>query len=79
MSTFPLTITKLDSAIHSGEVESLTAPGVEGELTVLKNHVPLVTSLRSGVITIKNGEGVQTFDVEKGILEVSKSGTTVLL
>ena len=41
-----------------GVFDSVTCPGTEGELTVLKNHALFVTALKSGEITIKKGEAV---------------------
>jgi len=79
MSLFPLTITKLDSVQYLGEVESVTAPGVEGELTVLKNHEPLITTLKEGMVTVRKGEETFEFPTSRGILEVSKKGVTILL
>ncbi len=80
MNLFPLTITALDSVRYFGEAESLTCPGIEGEVTILKGHVPLITNMKSGKITVKkSGEEPLIFQAEKGILEVSKKGVTVLL
>jgi F-type H+-transporting ATPase subunit epsilon len=79
MSTFPLTITKLDGVVYSSEAESVTAPGADGELTVLKNHVPLLTPLKEGKIIVRNAGETFEFLATKGILEVSKKGVTILL
>lgn len=79
MSTFFLTITALDSVQYFGEAESVTCPGAEGELTILKDHMPLITNLKRGKITVKTVDGPLTFQAEKGILEVSKKGVTILL
>ena len=79
MSTFPLTITALDSVQYFGEAESVTCPASEGEVTILKNHVPFVTKLKKGKITARTSEGLLTFQAEKGILEVSKKGVTILI
>ncbi len=79
MSTFPLTITSLDRARYSGEAESVTCPAVEGEVTILKGHIPLITNLKKGEIIVKTEKDSLTFQVEKGILEVSKNRVTILL
>jgi F-type H+-transporting ATPase subunit epsilon len=73
-------IAKVNGILYHGEADSLTAPGSAGELTVLPNHIPLVTTLKPGRITIKkNGVEAEVFEVEKGILEVTKDAATVLL
>jgi len=76
---FPLTITTVTEQLFFGEARSVTFPGSEGELTVLKNHVPLITTLSKGIITVR-GEGEdRTFPVAHGLLEVSRDGVIVLM
>ena len=41
-----------DSKLFSGEVTSVTLPGIDGDLGVLNNHAPLITTLKVGEITI---------------------------
>lgn len=79
MHTFPITIAALDEVKYFGEAESVTCPGQEGELTILKDHEPLVTTLKEGKITVHKGEETFEFETKKGTLEVSKEGVTILL
>lgn len=81
MRSFPLTIATASKTHFEGEATSLTVPGSEGELTILKDHESLVSLLKPGTITarVSENEEPQTFDVEKGILEVHKGGVVVLL
>jgi len=79
MHSFPLTIAAVDKIYFQGDVISVTCPGVEGEVTILRGHVPFVTPLRPGTILIKTAEGEQTISVTRGILEGHKEGVTVLL
>ena len=81
MRSFPLTIATASETRFEGEAVSLTVPGSEGELTILKDHESLVSLLRPGTITARTeaSEDPQTFDIEKGILEVHKGGVVVLL
>ena len=73
-------IVKVNGIIWSGEVDSMVVPGAEGELTILPNHVPLVTTLRAGRIEVKkDGKEVFTEEVERGVLEVTGSRVSVLL
>lgn len=73
-------IAKVNGILYHGDAESLTAPGAEGELTVLPNHIPLVTTLKPGrVVVKKDGSEAEVFEVERGILEVTKDTATVLL
>ncbi len=73
-------IAKVNGILFHGDAESLTAPGVEGELSILGGHVPLVTTLKSGrVVVRKGGEEVFVREVDHGILEVTGGSATVLL
>jgi F-type H+-transporting ATPase subunit epsilon len=72
-------IAKVSEVLWSGVAKSATLPGSEGELTILPNHSPLATVLRSGRITVRAEDGEHVFDVDGGILEVNDSGATVLL
>ena len=80
MKTFHLTIASVGETYYDGEAASATLPGSDGELTVLANHEPFVTALRTGTITVKLSEGeVKTFKTENGILEFSGNRAVVLL
>jgi F-type H+-transporting ATPase subunit epsilon len=72
-------IARVNENLYDGEASSMTLPGAEGEMTVLPEHEPLVTTLKAGVITVRNKEGEQTFAIEDGVLEVRHDGATVIL
>ncbi|OGG61653.1 hypothetical protein A3C87_04200 [Candidatus Kaiserbacteria bacterium RIFCSPHIGHO2_02_FULL_49_34] len=79
MKSFHLTIASLDKNVFDGFVTRVTAPGSEGEMTILADHVPLISRLASGTITCADEAGIHTFEVVHGVLEVTKNGTTILL
>ncbi len=73
-------IVKVNGIIWSGEADAVVIPGAEGELTVLPNHVPLVTALREGRLVVKkDSEEIFTHEVASGMLEVTKDRVAVLL
>jgi F-type H+-transporting ATPase subunit epsilon len=75
-----LTIARVDAPVFSGAVSSVTVPGSEGEMTLLPDHAPLMTALRSGTITIRTEEGEpQLITVTAGTLEISHNTVTILL
>ena len=79
-ATFHLTIASVGNVIFDGEVVSATIPGIAGELTILARHEPLVTTLKSGTITVKESTGdPKEFIVEGGVLECSGNRAVVLL
>lgn len=78
-------IAKVDEIFFDGEAESLTVPGAEGEMTVLPQHEPFITTLKPGKAVLRlpaqagaRGE-VKEFPIEKGLLEVHQNGVTVIL
>lgn len=81
-----ITISNLKEQIFEGNVESITLPGEAGELTVLKNHVPLITTIKKGVINVLMAEGERYegdarkyFESKGGIFEFTNNEATILL
>jgi len=59
----------------------MTVPGAEGEMTLLGEHMPLISTLKEGDIRVhvsKDAEP-QVFHVAGGVLEVRHDGATVIL
>lgn len=75
---FPLFIIALDKILFKGEINSVTLFGSEGELTILKNHIPLITPLKKGNIKIKTKKEELNFRINGGILEVKPEKVVVL-
>lgn len=60
------------------DVESVTLPGIEGELTVLPSHSPLMTALQPGPVVFRK-EGVETdVALSGGFLEIRDDKVVVL-
>jgi len=76
-----LVLAKVNETLFSGEAESVTLPGAEGELTVLGHHEPLITTLKAGTVIVRLGGELpdQTFAIQGGVLEVRADGATVIL
>ena len=66
-----------DRSLLKSEVSEVIIPSYEGEMGILKDHIPLITFLRPGLITIKSDE-VQKFYVEEGTVEFSKNNLLIL-
>lgn len=56
----------------------VTIPGSLGELGVLPGHLPVLTSLKSGVLSYKSGGEEKKFAIHYGFAEVCKDKITVL-
>ncbi len=77
---YRLVITSVTGALFDGDVQSAILPGSAGEMTILANHEPLVTTLSKGNITVHLMEGeTKTFAIESGVVECSGNRVTVLL
>jgi len=72
-------IAKVDEVFFDGEADSLTAPGSDGVMTVLHGHMPLITTLKEGILTVRIGGQEQTFSISSGVMEVRRDGATVIL
>ncbi|MDE1938993.1 MAG: F0F1 ATP synthase subunit epsilon [Alphaproteobacteria bacterium] len=63
----------------SEEAEMVTVPGTEGDMGVMAGHMPLISTLRQGVIDVKGGtNGDERFYVIGGFVEISPNKLTVL-
>lgn len=78
-NTFTLTISKVNELLFSGEAISVNIPGSEGAMTILAKHEPLITMLKQGTITVRNGVDTESFAIEKGLLETSNGQVTILV
>jgi len=64
--------------IFSGEVQSVTLPGMMGYFQILENHAPLISTLGEGTIKVKDAEGLTIFNLKSGVVEVMKNKVIVL-
>ncbi|MBI2552626.1 ATP synthase F1 subunit epsilon [Candidatus Uhrbacteria bacterium] len=65
--------------VYRDEVDSITLPTKEGEITVLPQHIPLVSVLVPGAITVRKGKGEQYMAVSGGFIEVQPQNRVVVL
>lgn len=63
----------------SSQAGMVTVPGSEGEMGVLAGHAPVLSTLRSGVISVQDdGRVTRRFFVRGGFVEVTQAGLTIL-
>ena len=53
-------------------------PAFEGEMGILKDHIPLISFLKPGIITIQSKSGDDKFYVEDGIVEFKDNNLSIL-
>jgi len=65
--------------IFQEEVIQITIPTVEGDITILPDHMPLVGILKPGVIEFKrNKEEIEIISVSGGFVEITKAEVVIL-
>jgi len=67
-----------NGTVLSTEADFVLAPGIDGELGVLPNHIPLLTPLRTGEVMVRNEDDEEYLFVSGGFLEVTPSKVVVL-
>lgn len=77
-SKFKLNIITPERVVLETEAEKLTATAVDGELTILPNHEPLVTALGIDILRYTNNGVEESAAVIGGILEVGNEEVHVL-
>ena len=79
MASFLFELVSPERLLCAGDVESVVVPGTEGEFTVLKDHAPLMSTLKPGVVTIaESGAKQSKLFVRGGFADVNPSGLTIL-
>ena len=75
---FSIEIISPDKSILKSDANEVTIPSYEGEMGILKDHIPLITFLRPGLMIIKIDNKKNTFFVEDGIVEFSNNQLLIL-
>ena len=75
---FNLEIISPNEIVLKSEVEEVIIPAFEGQMTILKDHIALITYLRPGYIQVSNSNKKEVFFVEEGTVEFSKNNLLIL-
>lgn len=71
-----LEIVSPEATLFTGEVTSVTVPGINGEFQILANHAPIVSLLQEGKVTLQGSITIN--DDFKNKFTIGKSGETTL-
>ena len=78
MATLRLEIVTPEAKAYSEDVDMVVVPGTEGELGILPQHVPLLTSIKPGELRVLK-DGRETFlAVGEGFVEITQERVVVL-
>lgn len=67
-----------DRIFYDGEAELVELTTIEGEMGVLKGHIPLTAILVPGVLKMKEAEGVRKAALHDGFVEIFQDHMTIL-
>ena len=79
-NTYKINIVSPEKIIFSDEnIQEIVLPSYEGEMGILKDHIPIISFLKPGIVKIfKSSEKVGSFFIEDGIIEFYNNSLTVL-
>ena len=76
---FKLEIISPERIIFSDDAKMVTLPSYEGDMSILKNHISIITLLRPGIIKVQKNDGnFKEFFVQDGTVEYFNDGLVVL-
>ncbi|MYG10758.1 MAG: ATP synthase F1 subunit epsilon [Rhodobacteraceae bacterium] len=67
-----------EKSVASIEVDAVDLPGVEGDMTAMDGHLPMLTSLRPGFVKARVGGDETRYVVAGGFVEITADSVTVL-
>ena len=67
-----------EKVLMSDSVSSVSVSGVEGDMTVLANHSPIVTSLRPGYVDINTNGKTERFFLTGGFIQITADEVVIL-
>jgi F-type H+-transporting ATPase subunit epsilon len=77
-ATLKLEIVTPDARIYSEDVEMVTLPGVEGEMGIYPQHVPLMTQLTAGEVVARKDGADQFLAVGEGFVQITGDRVSVM-
>ncbi len=79
MKTFKFVISTPDGNLYEGDIVSVSLRGSEGDLAVMANHTPFVTSVKPCNCKVTMADGTEKFvNIERGLLSVTSESVTLM-
>jgi F-type H+-transporting ATPase subunit epsilon len=75
---FNLEIISPDQTLFNSEVSQAIIPGFEGIMTILKDHISLITFLRPGFVEVESDNKIEKFYIEEGTVEFFNNKLLIL-
>ena len=73
-----LEIVTPEKKVFSDTVDSVTVPTESGEVGILNNHAPLISTLKPGILSYSRGGANERMVIAGGFVEVSQNSVSIL-
>lgn len=71
-------IVSQDRLVFEGDADMVIVPGILGEMGILPNHAPLLSTLKMGILRVRTQDQEEHFTVSGGVIEVQPDLVTIL-
>ena len=71
-------IVSQDRMVWEGDADIVIVPGISGEMGILPNHAPLLSTLQYGILRVRYKDQEEIFTVAGGVVEIQPDVITVL-
>jgi F-type H+-transporting ATPase subunit epsilon len=78
MATLKLEIVTPEAKVYSEEVEMVTLPGIDGEMGIYPEHVPLMTQVVAGEVIVRRGGQEAFLAIGEGFVEITGDHVAIL-
>ena len=75
---FSLSVITPEKTVFEGSATSISVPSIDGEITVLQDHAPLIALLASGEMTVSDQTSQRHMAVHGGFVQVSSNSVQIL-
>ena len=72
-------VTPEKKIFSENNILSVNVPGIEGDLEILSNHIPIITFLKPGRVNIEAEGSKKSFFISDGVLEFNSNVLTILV
>lgn len=77
-NTLKLEIVTPEGTVYSEDVDMVTLPGIEGQMGIYPQHVPLMTQMVPGEIIVGKGGHDYFLAVGEGLIEINSDHVSIL-
>jgi F-type H+-transporting ATPase subunit epsilon len=77
-ATLKLEIVTPEAKTYSEDVDMVTLPGVEGEMGIYPQHVPLLTQVSAGEVVVRKGGQDYFLAIGEGFVEITGERVAIL-